>query len=68
MNTVSQPGDEAVHREAVAPVDVDDAERCKDLAALLAVSDPGLARELARHALVLAPEDAEARALVDGLG
>ena len=46
----------------------EDPEPFKRLAALLAESDRGLARELARHALTLAPHDAEARALVDGLG
>lgn len=45
----------------------DDPEPFKRLAALLSTSDRGLARELARHALELAPADPEARALVDGL-
>lgn len=49
-------------------LDPDDPEPYKRLAALLAVSDRSLARELARHAVTLAPHDAEARALVDGLG
>jgi len=49
-------------------LDPDDPEPYKRLAALLAVSDRGLARELARHAVTLAPHDVEARALVDGLG
>jgi Flp pilus assembly protein TadD len=48
-------------------LDPDDPEPYKRLAALLVVSDRGLARELARHALELAPQDPETRALVDGL-
>lgn len=49
-------------------LDPEDPEPYKRLAALLSVSDRGLALELARHALTLAPHDVEARALVDGLG
>jgi len=48
-------------------VDPDHPEPYKRLAALLALTEPGLAKELARHALVLAPDDSEARALVDAL-
>jgi Flp pilus assembly protein TadD len=48
-------------------VDPDHPEPYKALAALLATSDRGLARELATHALGLAPDDGEARALVDAL-
>lgn len=48
-------------------VDPDHPEPYKRLAALLALSEPSLAKELARHALALAPDDTEARALVDAL-
>jgi tetratricopeptide (TPR) repeat protein len=47
--------------------DPDHPEPYKALATLLADSDRGLARELAAHALALAPADAEARALVTAL-
>lgn len=46
----------------------DHPEPYKRLAMLLATSDRSLARELARHAAALAPQDAEARDLVDALG
>jgi hypothetical protein len=47
--------------------DPDHPEPYKALAALFATSDPALARELAGHALALAPHDDEARALVAAL-
>ncbi|MBM4281240.1 MAG: hypothetical protein FJ137_10955 [Deltaproteobacteria bacterium] len=47
--------------------DPDHPEPYKALATLLADSDRGLARELAAHALALAPADDEARALVTAL-
>lgn len=46
----------------------DHPEPYKRLSALLALTEPGLARELARHALALAPMDPEARALVEAFG
>ncbi len=48
-------------------VDPDHPEPYKRLAALLALTEPSLAKELARHAVLLAPNDDEARALVDSL-
>jgi len=49
-------------------LDPDHPEPFKRLAVLFAEREPTLARELARYALELAPNDPEARALVDALG
>jgi tetratricopeptide (TPR) repeat protein len=47
--------------------DPDHPEPYKQLAVLLAASDRTLARELAQHALLLAPNDGETKALLDAL-
>jgi tetratricopeptide (TPR) repeat protein len=68
---LAERGDEEGARAALVragELDPDHPEPYKRLAAMLALSEPSLARELARHALTLAPLDGEARALVEALG